>query len=93
MSSYSNFQVDRNKHKNQRNIFKKGRNQLKESTKSDKLMEGINIWTSYYRYRIDIFVKDYLGIQLKLFQIILIMAMQQNHYFMYLASRGQQGEV
>jgi len=93
MSSYSNFQVDRNKYKNQRNIFKKGRNQLKESTKSDKLMEGINIWTSYYRYRIDIFVKDYLGIQLKLFQIILIMAMQQNHYFMYLASRGQQGEV
>lgn len=52
-------------------------------------MNGINIWTSFYRYRMDLFVKDYLGIQLKLFQVILIMAMQQNHFFMYLASRGQ----
>ena len=43
---------------------------------------------SLYRYRLDLFVEEFLGIQLKLFQIILLYLMQTNTYFMYLASRG-----
>lgn len=89
MAGINNFQVDRNKATRGMNIFKTGRNFRKQETKSEKLMNGINIWTSFYRFRMDIFIKEYLGIQLKLFQIILIYAMQSNHFFMYLASRGQ----
>lgn len=89
MASVRNFQVDRNKSTRGMNIFKIGKNQRKKETKSERMMNGINVWASYYRFRMDLFVKDYLGIQLKLFQIILIYAMQNNHFFMYLASRGQ----
>lgn len=89
MAGIENFQVQRNKATRGMNIFKTGRNFRKIESKSEKLMNGINVWASYYRFRMDLFVKDYLGIQLKLFQIILIYAMQNNHFFMYLASRGQ----
>jgi hypothetical protein len=88
MSSYNNYQVDRNKSSKGINIFSKGRNFTKKS-KSERLMEGIGIWASYYRANPHRFVKEYLGINLKLFQIILIYMMNHNHYFMYLASRGQ----
>lgn len=89
MTSYSNFQIDRNKNSRGINIFKKNRNFRKSINKSDRLMEGIGIWCSFYRHNPHRFVKDYLGINLKLFQVILLYAMNFNHYFMYLASRGQ----
>ena len=89
MSGFKNFQVNRNKSTRGMNIFNTGRNHRTVQSKSEKMMNGIAIWTSWYRFRMDIFARDYLGIQLKLFQILLIFAMQANHYFMYLASRGQ----
>lgn len=88
MSSYNNFQVSRNKNTNNKNIFKQGKVFRKQS-KSDRLMESISVWASWYRFRMDVFIREYLGIKLKLFQVFLIFAMQHNHYFMYLASRGQ----
>ena len=92
MASYANYQVDRNKRKNGINIFKKGRNFNKKNdnlTKSEKLMNGISIWASFYRANPHRFVKEYLGINLKLFQQILIYMMMHFNYFMYLAARGQ----
>lgn len=89
VASHKNFQVNRNKSTRGMNIFSMGKNNRKVESKSEKLMSGVNIWASWYRFRMDVFIKDYLGIQLKLFQIILIYAMQNNHFFMYLASRGQ----
>lgn len=92
MASHKNYQVDRNKAHKGINIFKKGRNFNKQGdnlTKSEKLMQGIGIWCSFYRANPHRFVKEYLGITLKLFQQILIYMMMHNHYFMYLASRGQ----
>jgi len=74
------------------NIFNKSRNFNKSSdnlTKSEKLMNGIGTWTSFYRANPHRFVKDYLGIDLKLFQMILIFMMNHSYYFMYIASRGQ----
>lgn len=62
---------------------------MENITKSEKLMEGIGIWTSYYRLFPHIFVKEYLGITLKVFQMILIYFMMHFNYFMYIASRGQ----
>lgn len=57
--------------------------------KSEKIMNGIAYWASFYRHNPHRFVKDYLGIDLKLFQKILLYAMMHNNYFMYIAARGQ----
>lgn len=56
--------------------------------KSERLMEGIALWTSFYRCNPQRFVLDYLNIRLKLFQKILIYMMMLSTNFMYLASRG-----
>lgn len=89
IAGIANFQVNRNKASKGTNLLSSGRNHRKNQSKSEKMMNGVAIWAGWYRFRMDIFVKEYLGIQLKLFQIILIYAMQNNHFFMYLASRGQ----
>lgn len=60
----------------------------KRQEMSQSQIEVIIDRVSLYRYRIDLFVEEYLGIQLKLFQIILLFLMQTHTYFMYLASRG-----
>lgn len=57
--------------------------------KNQKVMNGVALWCSYYRANPHRFAKDYLGIELKLFQKILLYMMNQCTYFMYLASRGQ----
>ena len=86
-----NFQVNRNKAHKGVNIFNKGRNTDKSKekyTKSQRLMNGVGLWASYYRYYPHIFVEEYLGFKLKLFQKILIYFMMHYHYFIYLAARG-----
>lgn len=88
MAGFNNFQVDRNKSHRGINIFNKNKGFNKKS-KSERLMDGIGVWTSFYRANPHRFVKEYLFINLKLFQVILIFMMNFNHYFMYLASRGQ----
>lgn len=57
--------------------------------KASKIMDGVATWCSFYRSNPHRFVKDYLGITLKLFQMILLYMMNVNNYFMYLAARGQ----
>ena len=57
--------------------------------KSERIMNGIAIWCSFYRSNPQRFVKDYLNVNLKLFQKILLYAMMHNNFFMYIASRGQ----
>lgn len=92
MAGIPHYQVDRNKAHKGISIFQKGRNfnkALSNHNKSERLMTGIGVWTSYYRSNPHRFAKEYLGIDLKLFQVILIYMMSVSHYFMYLASRGQ----
>lgn len=57
--------------------------------KADRVMEGIAIWTAFYRSNPHRFAKDYLNVNLKLFQKILLYAMMLNNYFIYIAARGQ----
>jgi len=57
--------------------------------KSERIMQGIAIWTGFYRSNPHRFVKDYLNVNLKLFQKILLYAMMHNNFFMYIAARGQ----
>lgn len=56
--------------------------------KSARIMDGIGAWASFYRYNPQRFVKDYLGINLKLFQKFLIYAMMHNTHFMFWAARS-----
>ena len=67
---------------------KKSEKQL-ANEKSERIMNGVAYWASFYRYNPQRFVKDYLNVSLKLFQKILIYAMMHNNFFMYIASRGQ----
>lgn len=54
----------------------------------ENLMEGIDIWTSFWRENPHRFCLDYLDINLKTFQQILIYAMDKTDSFCFLASRG-----
>lgn len=56
--------------------------------KSERLMDGVAYWASFYRKNPQRFVKEYLNIKLKLFQKILIYMMIVSTNFMYIASRG-----
>lgn len=67
---------------------KKSERQL-ANEKSERIMEGVAIWCSFYRCNPHRFAKDYLNINLKLFQKILLYMMMCSNYFMYLAARGQ----
>lgn len=57
--------------------------------KSERIMQGVATWCSYYRANPHRFCEDYLNIQLKLFQKILIFMMNVSTHFMYIAARGQ----
>jgi len=57
--------------------------------KVERMMNGVAIWCSFYRANPHRFCKDYLNINLKLFQKILLVLMNVSNYFMYIAARGQ----
>lgn len=56
--------------------------------KSERLLEGVAYWGAFYRENPQRFVKEYLNIQLKLFQKILIYLMMHSTNFLVIASRG-----
>lgn len=76
---------------NRGSLFKnRNFNKKKENmTKSEKLMNGVATWCSFYRMFPHVFVKDYFGIDLKPFQKILIYHMMKCTQTCYIASRGQ----
>ncbi|MGE6627793.1 terminase large subunit domain-containing protein [Bacillus pumilus] len=86
-----NFQVKRNKES-------KGQNYLEQTTSVSKLTENqssdshmrqqIKKWTTFYRLNTHRFVEHYFGIDLFLFQKILLYFMNINTYFMLVAARG-----
>lgn len=56
--------------------------------KADRIMEGVNIWTSFYRANPQRFARDYLGLKLKRFQQIILCMMFKFTNLIFLASRG-----
>ena len=58
-------------------------------TREQRILEGMAAWVSFYRENPHRFVKDYLNINLKPFQQILLLEMDQNNYTAYIASRGR----
>ena len=88
----SNTYVKYKNNKNKNDLFEQRRvlnKDVENATKSSKLMKGIGIWASWYRFFPHLFVKDYLNVTLKPFQCILIYAMMTYNFTMYIASRGQ----
>ena len=67
---------------------KKSEKQL-ANEKSERIMNGVAYWAAFYRHNPQRFVEDYLHVELKLFQKILLYMMMHNNFFMYLAARGQ----
>lgn len=57
--------------------------------KADRIMNGVAVWCSFYRNNPQRFAKDFLNIDLKIFQKILLYMMMCTDYFIYVASRGQ----
>ena len=56
--------------------------------KTNKIMQGVNIWAAFYRANPHRFAKDYLGLSLKWFQQIILCMMFRFTNAIYLASRG-----
>lgn len=56
--------------------------------KVERMMNGVATWCSFYRANPHRFCKDYLNINLKIFQKILLVLMNISNYFMYIAARG-----
>ena len=67
---------------------KKSERQL-ANEKSERIMQGIAYWAAFFRFNPHRFVKDYLNVNLKLFQKILLYEMMDNNFSIYIASRGQ----
>ncbi|HDT8867724.1 TPA: terminase [Staphylococcus pseudintermedius] len=86
------FSVSNGTHRSQYhskvNLFKLRRNHRKTESKSVSAMKNIAIWIAYYRENPHRFVLEFLNINLKPFQCVLLWAMIQHHYFVFIASRG-----
>lgn len=56
--------------------------------KSERIMEGIGYWASFYRENPQRFAADFLNVKLKILQKILLYCMMHMVHLMYFASRG-----
>ena len=56
--------------------------------KRERLDEGVKIWTSFYRQNVHRFVADYLEIQLKPFQVVLLYMIEKNLKSCLITTRG-----
>lgn len=89
MVSYKNYQVDGAKHSSKINLFKITRNRKKNGqSHSEHFEEKMHIWVAYFRQNPHRFAKEFLNVNLKLFQTILLWGMMHHNYFVYVGSRG-----
>ena len=58
-------------------------------TREQRILEGMAAWVSFYRENPHRFAKDYLNVNLKPFQQVLLVEMDKNNYSAYIGSRGQ----
>lgn len=57
-------------------------------SRQERVLEGIAAWAGYYRANPHRFAKDYLHLELHLFQKILLVMMNLSVSFVFIASRG-----
>lgn len=56
--------------------------------KRRRIMDGVDVWASFYRANPQRFAEDYLNLHLRLFQKILLFMMNISDFFCYIAARG-----
>jgi hypothetical protein len=61
----------------------------KSQPSRSKTRDGFKKWTAYYRDNPHRYAREYLGVNLFLYQIVLLWAMNKYNFFMYIAARGQ----
>lgn len=59
-----------------------------QQEKNDSIMDGVGAWTAYYRANPQRLAADFLNMQLKVFQKILIYIMNLMTVMSFFASRG-----
>ncbi|MCC0764805.1 hypothetical protein IR151_17565 [Clostridioides sp. ES-S-0006-03] len=69
-------------------VTKSRQRKLKYKDSYDNLIEGIGIWTSFYRENPHRFVLDYLRLKLYPFQMLLLYMMNVSTKFCFIACRG-----
>lgn len=84
----SKFVNSNSPYKNTIDLFKLRRNKRNTKSRSEQTMENIAVWISFYRESPHRFVLDFMNINLRPFQCVLLWAMIHHQYFMFLASRG-----
>ena len=57
-------------------------------SRHERILSGVSVWCSYYRSNPHRFAKDYLHLDLHLFQKILLVMMNISITFVFIASRG-----
>ena len=57
-------------------------------SRAERILDGVSVWAAYYRANPNRFVADYLHIELRLFQKIVIVMMNLSVVFVFIASRG-----
>ena len=57
--------------------------------KRERMDEGMKIWVSFYRQNIHRFAADYLGIQLKPFQVVLLYMIEKSLKSCLITTRGK----
>lgn len=55
---------------------------------SENIRDGLHIYVSFWRSNIHRFALDYMGLNLHIFQIILLYVMDKSDFFMLIAARG-----
>lgn len=60
------------------------------SSREANVLDGVEVWAGYYRANPQRFAKDYLNVNLRLFQKILLFMMNISNFFCYIAARGWQ---
>lgn len=58
-------------------------------TRTESIERGVKKWASFYRANPQRFAADYLNLDLRLFQKILLYIMNLSNFFCYIAARGQ----
>lgn len=59
-----------------------------KSERQERILDGVAIWASYYRENVNRFATEFLHINLKMFQAILLVMMDLSTIFVFIASRG-----
>ena len=88
MASHKNFQRDRVKNANVQDQFKRPKNQLKKQSASDEFKEKVKDWVTFYRKNIHRFVEHYLGLEMHLYQKIVLYLMNLSTLVVIVACRA-----